>query len=71
MKRHTIKGKIIPTKIFNKQETLRLDPKAEADFEIENNKFAFSPGQLGRLYNPQILNAFHALGRLNELEKGL
>jgi hypothetical protein len=69
MIRHTIKGEIIPTEILNEQETLRPDPGAEADFEIENNKFAFSPGQLGRLYNPKSLSAFHALGDLMDLRK--
>lgn len=38
---------------------------------MENNKFAFSPGQLGKLYNPKSLGAFHALGGLDGIEKGL
>jgi hypothetical protein len=71
MIRHTTKGEIIPTKILDEQEIPRPDPGAETDFEIENNKFAFSPRQLGRLYNPKSLNAFHALGGLDGLKKGL
>jgi hypothetical protein len=43
----------------------------ESEFEVENNKFAFSPGQLGKLYNPKSLAAFYALGGLEGIEKGL
>ncbi|KAF3043840.1 hypothetical protein E8E11_005441 [Didymella keratinophila] len=56
---------------LEKEDALRPDPGTEADFEVENNKFAFSPGQLGKLYNPKSLDAFHALGGLVGLEKGL
>lgn len=48
-----------------------LTQPQEADFVVENNKFAFAPGQLGKLYNPKSLGAFHALGGLDGLEKGL
>jgi hypothetical protein len=40
-------------------------------FEAENNKFAFSPGQLEKLYNPKSLGAFYALGGLEGIEEGL
>lgn len=40
-------------------------------FHAENNKFAFSPGQLSKLLNPKSLSAFYALGGLTGLEKGL
>ena len=52
-------------------EALKPDPGTEADFQIENNRFAFSPGQLNKLFNPKSLSAFHALGGLHGLEKGL
>jgi hypothetical protein len=47
------------------------DVGTEDDFEVENNKFAFSPGQLGKLYNPNSLSAFYALGGLDGIERGL
>lgn len=57
--------------IINDEEALLPDPGTEADFEVEDNKFAFSPGQLNKLVNPKNLAAFHALGGLVGLEKGL
>ncbi|KAF5017240.1 hypothetical protein F66182_10852 [Fusarium sp. NRRL 66182] len=55
----------------DQQEILRPDPGQEALFNVENNPFAFSPGQLGKLINPKNLAAFAALGGLAGLEKGL
>ena len=52
-------------------EALRPDRGAEADFDVENNPFAFTPGQLNKLLNPKSLSAFRALGGLRGLEKGL
>lgn len=52
-------------------EALVPDPRNEADFLIENNCFAFSPGQLNKMQNPKSLAAFHALGGLQGLERGL
>lgn len=52
-------------------EALTPDPRNEADFLIENNRFAFSPGQLNKMQNPKSLAAFHALGGLQGLERGL
>jgi hypothetical protein len=43
----------------------------EFDFEVEQNKFAFSPGQLRKLYNPRSLGAFYALSGLDGIEKSL
>ena len=57
--------------ILNDEEALKPDPGTEDDFEVEDNKFAFSPGQLSKLLNPKSLGAFHALGGLSGLEKGL
>ncbi|KAJ9609965.1 plasma membrane calcium [Cladophialophora chaetospira] len=57
--------------VINDGEALRPDPGTEADFEVENNPFAYSPGQLNKMINPKSLSAFHALGGLGGLEKGL
>ena len=48
-----------------------IETEIEADFEVESNRFAFSPGQLNKLINPKSLLAFYALGGLAGLEKGL
>ncbi|PWY86573.1 calcium transporting ATPase [Aspergillus sclerotioniger CBS 115572] len=52
-------------------EALAPDPQYERDFHIDDNKFAFSPGQLNKLLNPKSLAAFYALGGLRGLEHGL
>jgi len=52
-------------------EALTPDPRNKADFLIEDNRFAFSPGQLNKMQNPKSLAAFHALGGLQGLERGL
>lgn len=57
--------------MINDEEALLPDPGTEADFEVVDNKFAFSPGQLNKLLNPKSLPAFHALGGLRGIEKGL
>ena len=38
---------------------------------VEDNRFAFTPGQLNKLINPKSLAAYHAMGGLNGLAKGL
>lgn len=58
-------------KIMNDEEALKPDPGTEADFNVADNKFAFSPGELNKLINPKNLSAFHAVGGLSGLEKGL
>jgi Ca2+-transporting ATPase len=50
---------------------LRPDKGNEADFQVQGNPFAFSPGQLNKLLNPKSLSAYKALGGLRGLEKGL
>ena len=50
---------------------LAPDPGNEPDFVVDDNPFAFSPGQLNKLLNPKSLGAFHALGGLRGIEKGL
>ncbi|KAL4999852.1 hypothetical protein BDV10DRAFT_163939 [Aspergillus recurvatus] len=52
-------------------EVLAPDPQYEKDFRVVDNKFAFSPGQLNKLFNPKSLGAFYALGGLHGLEYGL
>ncbi|KAH7124983.1 hypothetical protein B0J13DRAFT_647057, partial [Dactylonectria estremocensis] len=52
-------------------DVLRPNPGDELLFSVENNPFAFSPGQLGKLINPKSLAAFVALGGLSGIEKGL
>ena len=47
------------------------DPGTEDMFRVTDSKFAFTPGQLSKLFNPKSLNAFYALGGLAGLEKGL
>jgi Ca2+-transporting ATPase len=49
----TLQGELGPTEVLNDKDALKPDPGTEADFEVQNNKFAFSPGQLGKLYNPK------------------
>ncbi|KAL8657960.1 MAG: hypothetical protein Q9226_001398 [Calogaya cf. arnoldii] len=58
-------------KVMNDEEALKPDPGTEADFEVEDNKFAFVPGQMSKLLNPKSFSAFHALGGLKGIEKGL
>ena len=57
--------------LLSTMDALKPDPGHEADFEVPNNPFAFSPGQLNKLLNPKNLSAFRALGGLSGLEKGL
>jgi Ca2+-transporting ATPase len=59
------------TDAITDKDALQPDPGTEADFVIENNKFAFSPGQLAKPYNPKSQAAFRALGGLDGIEKGL
>lgn len=54
-----------------KIDPLSPDPGEEQLFNIVNNPFAFSPGQLTKTLNPKSLDAFAALGGLPGLEKGL
>jgi P-type Ca2+ transporter type 2C len=58
-------------RIMNDKDALKPDPQTESDFHVEDNKFAFSPGQLNKMINPKNLAAFYALGGLAGLEKGL
>lgn len=61
----------IPQVVRSTEEALQPNPGDEADFKVENNPFAFSPGQLNKLLNPKSLSAFKALGGLRGIERGL
>ncbi|KAL2161063.1 hypothetical protein VTH06DRAFT_8776 [Thermothelomyces fergusii] len=52
-------------------DALSPDPTNEDMYDVPDNRFAFSPGQLSKLLNPKSLDAFYALGGLAGLEKGL
>ncbi|KAM0562804.1 hypothetical protein ACHAPJ_001644 [Fusarium lateritium] len=58
-------------KITNDETALKPDTGTEADFEVENNPFAFTPGQLNKMFNPKSLSAFYKLGGIDGIEKGL
>jgi P-type Ca2+ transporter type 2C len=53
------------------EDALRPDPGTEKDFDVPNNPFAYTPGQLNKLLNPKSLSVYKALGGLRGLEKGL
>ncbi|KAK7972464.1 hypothetical protein PG988_006598 [Apiospora saccharicola] len=57
--------------IMKDADALKPDAGREADFEVKNNPFAYSPGQLTKMFNPKSLAAFYALGGLSGMEKGL
>lgn len=54
-----------------REDALRPDPGTEAEFEVKDNKFAFSPGQMNKLLNPKSLPAYAALGGIRGIERGL
>ena len=54
------------------EEALRKSEKEDdRDFLVPNNPFAFTPGELNKLFNPKSLAAYRALGGIRGLEKGL
>ncbi|RPA96966.1 calcium-translocating P-type ATPase [Choiromyces venosus 120613-1] len=53
------------------EDPLRPYTPDDPEFIVDNNTFAFTPGQLGRLYMPKSHAAFKALGGLRGLEIGL
>lgn len=59
------------THVVDTEDALRMDPGNEAEFQVEDNKFAFSPGQLAKFFNPKSHAAFAAVGGLAGLEHGL
>ncbi|KAJ4327742.1 plasma membrane calcium [Fusarium piperis] len=59
------------SELENFEASLRPDPGTENDFKVDQNPFAFSPGQLNKLLNPKSLDAFRALGGLDGIVTGL
>lgn len=57
--------------IINDPNALKPDQGREADFVVEDNPFAHTPGQLNKMFDPKSLSAFWKLGGLAGLEKGL
>ncbi|KXJ89714.1 hypothetical protein Micbo1qcDRAFT_10312 [Microdochium bolleyi] len=57
--------------IMNDPDALKPDQGKDDDFVVENNPFAFSPGELTKMFNPKSLSAFYKLGGLTGIEKGL
>ena len=53
------------------EEALRPDNPKGNEYDINNNAFAFSPGQLNKLLDPKSLAAYRALGGMKGLECGL
>ncbi|KAJ4293887.1 plasma membrane calcium [Collariella sp. IMI 366227] len=58
-------------RIMNDENALRPDQGKEDEFKVEDNPFAFSPGMLGKMFDPKSLSAFWKLGGLAGIEKGL
>ncbi|KAK2029786.1 calcium-translocating P-type ATPase [Colletotrichum zoysiae] len=59
------------TDLEDAESALHPDPGTESDFRVDNNPFAFSPGQLNKLLNPKSLSAFRALGGLRGIARGI
>ncbi|KAF1845542.1 calcium-translocating P-type ATPase [Cucurbitaria berberidis CBS 394.84] len=57
------------TVVDDPDTSIRQELRSEAD--IDNNPFAFSPGQLNKLLNPKSLPVFHALGGIQGIATGL
>ena len=60
-----------PPSTARESQPLEPDPGEEHLFVVENNPFAFSPGQLSKLADPKSLPALQALGGIEGLERGL
>lgn len=58
-------------KLMNDESALKPDVGTERDFEVADNPFAFTPGQLNKMFNPKSLAAFYKLGGMDGIEKGL
>lgn len=61
----------VTTHVVDREEALRPDPGTEGDFKVDDNPFAFSPGQLNKLLNPKSLAAYRALGGIKGIARGL
>ncbi|KAK9417675.1 putative Calcium-transporting ATPase [Seiridium unicorne] len=61
----------VATTAVDAEAALRPDPGTENGFHVENNPFAYSPGQLNKLLGPKSLPAYRAIGGLRGIERGL
>lgn len=52
-------------------EALQSGDGDENEFSEKTNPFALTPGQMGKMFNPKALCAFHALGGIAGIQKGL
>ncbi|KAL3470851.1 hypothetical protein BJX99DRAFT_263871 [Aspergillus californicus] len=52
-------------------EALNPDPQYVQDFNVQDNRFSFSPGQLNKMLNPKSLAAYQALGGVSGLGQAL
>ncbi len=68
---HSVPIEVTNDGIMNDPDALKPDLGTEADFQVESNPFAFSPGQLNKMFDPKSLSAFWAMGGLAGIEKGL
>lgn len=59
------------SKLMNDETALKPDAGTEADFSVDDNPFAFTPGQMNKMLNPKSLAAFYKLGGMDGIEKGL
>lgn len=67
----TVAAELDNETIMNDQDALKPDQGTEDDFKVDNNPFAFSPGQMSKMFNPKSLAAFYRLGGLVGIEKGV
>lgn len=67
----TVSAELDNEKIKSDNDALNPDQGKEEDFQVDNNPFAFSPGQLSKMFNPKSLAAFYKLGGLAGIEQGL
>ncbi|KAI4865938.1 calcium-translocating P-type ATPase [Hypoxylon rubiginosum] len=70
-KSSTTKHSVENDKIMKDADALKPDQGKESDFVVKDNPFAYSPGQLTKMFNPKSLSAFYQLGGLVGMEKGL
>ena len=68
---HTIRPPGFDGDDLSPEEALKPYKNDQKDFDVANNPFAFSPGQLNKTLNPKSLAAYRALGGLRGLERGL
>ena len=58
-------------KLMDDKDALKPDTGTEDDFSVDDNPFAFTPGQMNKMFNPKSLAACYKLGGMYVIEKGL